>query len=91
MAGAKLTTRDLLGAFGVTPMTITNWRAGSATRGALPAEKVGRHVVYSPAEVRKWARKFSVPIADEQKLLGGAGRLRPGPRPKSPEKTLGGP
>lgn len=79
-AAARLTTKDVVAAFGVTPMTVTNWRAGTPTRTKLPFTKRGRAVSYQPDKVRGWAEKNGVPIADEAALAGGTPRLKPGPK-----------
>ncbi len=83
----RLTTKDLLAAFGVTPMTIANWRAGTPTRTPLPYEKQGRAVNYRSDRIQKWADKNGVPIPDPLALLGGAGRGKPGPKAQPREET----
>lgn len=77
----KLTTADLQKAFGVTGMTVHNWRKGTPQRPALPAESDGRRVVFSAEAVRRWAVKAGVPVADESALLAGTAPGKPGPKP----------
>lgn len=76
-AQVRLTTKDLTRAFGVTPMTITNWRKGTPTRTALPAIIKGRNVVYSAAQVEKWAQRNEVLLVEP---LTPQGREKPGPK-----------
>lgn len=87
MATAKLTTKDITRAFDVTSMTVSNWRAGSPTKKPLPCKKVGRSVVFSPAQVLQWAKRHDVPILDPQALTGDAERGRPGPKPRPARKA----
>lgn len=87
MTAVKLTTKDLIRAFDVTAMTVSNWRAGSPTKAALPCKKVGRNVVFSAAQVQQWAKRHDVPILDPKALAGDAERGRPGPKPRPARKT----
>lgn len=83
----RLTTKDLLAAFGVTPMTIANWRKGTPTRTPLPSEKQGRSVNYRRDRIERWADKNGVPLLDPLALLGSAGRGKPGPKVQTREET----
>lgn len=83
----KLTTKDLTTAFDVTAMTIANWRAGSATKAALPYQKSGHHVTFAPGKVQQWAKRNGVPILAPEALAGAAERTRPGPKPQLKQKT----
>lgn len=80
MAAARLTTKDLQEAFGVTPMTIYNWRQGTPTRDPLPAEAKGRSVFYRPARVKAWASRHGIkpvrPLGDD-----ATAHSKPGPKP----------
>lgn len=77
----RLTTRDLTEAFGVTLMTIANWKAGTPTRTPLPFVKEGRAVRFNAAKVRRWAEANGIAFADEKALEGTASR-KPGPKPR---------
>lgn len=88
MTKAILTTKDLVAAFGVTSMTISNWRKGSPTKTALPTKQRGRFVCFEPERVQRWANSNSVPILAPKKLAGGAERLKPGPKSHSAQKSL---
>jgi hypothetical protein len=76
-----LTTADLQKAFGVTAMTIHNWRKGTPQRPALKTKSDGRRVAFAEAAVRRWAEKAGVAVVDESALLGGLARGKPGPKP----------
>lgn len=67
MAKALLTRTAVIAAFGVTGLTILNWRKGTATRDPLPAEVTtsdgGRPtVMFVEADVTKWAKKYGLPF-----------------------------
>lgn len=83
-AATRLTTKDVMGAFGVTPMTVYNWRMGSPTREPLPAETVGRSVFYRAARVKAWARRHGVPLLRELEPATGGPR-KPGPKAQKPK------
>lgn len=78
-AAQTLTTEDLMRSFGVTHMTVFNWRQGSPTRAPLPFEQNGRAVSFRPSKVEAWARKHGlVPVAPL--APAGAARKKPGPK-----------
>lgn len=79
MASQKLTTKDLTDVFGVTPMTIFNWRRGTPTREPLPAENEGRRVFYRPARLKAWAKRHGIPLL--RSLDESTARGKPGPKP----------
>lgn len=77
MSAKKLTTKDLTRAFGVTGMTITNWRKGTPTRKPLPFRTKGRAVQYDAAKVARWASQHEMPLVEP---LEPQGRQKPGPK-----------
>lgn len=69
MAKKQLSIAQLKAGFGVAHMTIFNWRAGTPTKEALPAEKgENGRVVFDAAAVKAWAKKhglkFTMPTED---------------------------
>lgn len=82
-----LKTRDLEAVFGVTSMTVHNWRKGSVTREPLPVDEKSLEngdVRFHPTITARWAKRNDVLMA---KLIGDvtlAGFTRPGPKPRSP-------
>lgn len=67
--------------FGVSAMTVNSWRKGSVTRSALPATKIGNHVVFDVGRVERWAKTYGIPIMVEPKALRGLIQvIKPGPK-----------
>jgi len=84
MATKKLTTKDLLRVFAVTPMTIHLWRKGTATRSPLPTSSPAgkRPVFFSAAKIKQWAEKNGVTIVLDPLGLE-SDDVKPGPKPKA--------
>lgn len=80
MAAPKLTTKDMQDAFGVTPMTIFNWRKGTPTREPLPCEVKGRSVLYPVARVKAWAKRHGITPLRDLGEIAPSGREKPGPK-----------
>lgn len=70
-----LSVKNLMELFGVTAMTLHNWKRRTATRTALPA-------VRTPAVIRNWATMNGVPMTCAPSTLLGKDVGKPGPRPK---------
>jgi hypothetical protein len=75
-----LSTKQLCAGFGVSAVTISNWRKGTPGKTALPvAEHPGYGVRFDPAVIKAWAKehglKFSVAAAQ------AVGASTPGPKP----------
>lgn len=89
-----LTTTHLVTLFGVSSMTIANWRKGIVSRDPLPTEQNGRNVGFLPAKIKAWAKKYDVQLhADPVALLAGiappaADRAAVAVKPKSVVATL---
>lgn len=89
----KLTTNDLVYLFEATPMTIYNWRKGSARKTRpLPAEiDPGGGVSFGIVATRKWAKENGLELQEDPAdyLARRATKLvvkRPGPKPKVGEE-----
>lgn len=87
-----LRTADLIKAFGVTGLTLLNWRGGTATKDPLPVNikttEGGRNSVsYDEAKVRAWAKKHGL----EFKLGDKEDPKKAGPvaRKTEPKKAKG--
>lgn len=63
----SLTIRDVATMASVDPVTVSLWRAGTATRDALPSHTVPRgkqHLVYfKPGELKAWAKRYGIALA----------------------------
>lgn len=98
-----LTNRHLLDVFGVTTVTLDNYRKGSDRRPALPCKVVqvgaSQRIFYKPKEVEAWAKKNNVKIKksidavlDEKGVGVGRNGPKPGQAPaqvKKPQATVG--
>ena len=88
MAKSKpLTTKDLVLIFGVTPMTILNWRKpGEGSRKKpLPFTTRGVSVEFSPIRVKAWANSHGLPMVHDPLDVAEGTHLtkaKPGPKPK---------
>ena len=81
MPAVKLvTTKDLQRAFDVSHMAIIAWRQGSATRDPLPIIMQGRNVRFSVPTVKRWAKRYDVPIVNPEALDNPLPAARPGPK-----------
>jgi hypothetical protein len=84
MTARNLTNLDLLRVFGVTDVTIYNWRnpKEGARKTALPSTVKDGRVTFTPSRVTAWAKKNEVPIAvDPAKVAAGAPTAKkPGPK-----------
>lgn len=79
-----LTTKNLQAAFGVSHMTISAWRKGTATRTPLPTSAASKPtaVLFNVGPTQKWASKHGIPILIPLEDLVGQGVSKPGPKPK---------
>ncbi|MNK65503.1 hypothetical protein D3C87_848000 [compost metagenome] len=77
-AAMRLTTKDVEDAFGVTPMTVYNWRKGTPTREPLPAEVEGRRVFYRAARLKAWAKRHGIPLLKDPEAVSA--HSKPGPK-----------
>jgi hypothetical protein len=75
MKTKTLSMKNMEELFDVTAMTIHNWKKGSATKAALPAE-------FTPAAVKRWALKNTVRMTCEPADLLGKDVGKPGPKPR---------
>lgn len=89
-----LTTRDLLAIFGVTHMTLLNWRnppEGVAHRKApLPFTQKGRSITFSAIRVKAWATKHKIELLRDPVAVasGEAASVPAKPGPKvAPSKA----
>ncbi len=87
----RLTIKNLQTAFGVSHMTISAWRKGTATRKPLPTSKRGGTlgnpggVAFDVGPTEKWAIKNGIPILVPLADLVGQGIIKRGPKPKVEE------
>lgn len=79
-----LTTADLTTIFGVSHMTIHNWKKGTPTKDPLPTVETGtRNVLFPVAGIKRWAKVEGVAIVvDPDKLLAKPAQRKPGPKPR---------
>lgn len=89
MTSKTLNTSDIQRAFGVTGMTVYNWRKGSPQRPPMPtAGGPGVGVIFKPAAVKAWSKKAGVAIIDPTAFEdngdapAAARRSKPGPKPR---------
>ncbi len=81
----KLTTRDLEVVFGVTTMTVHNWRKGSATKEPLPVIKEDLEkgqVRFAPKITASWAKKNGVTMVSPIDQAEPGLFTKPGPKPR---------
>lgn len=89
MAQSKpLTTKDLVLIFGVTPMTILNWRKAEegSRKKPLPCKIKGRSVEFNAFRVKAWANSNGVPMEHDPLDVAEGTHLtkaKPGPKPKA--------
>lgn len=93
MEQAFLTSRDLGEIFGVSMVTLGNWRKGTQSLSALP-EKVDpvtkqpfRHPRFDPKSVAGWADQNGVPchhdpLSVAKNWQATSARRKPGPKPR---------
>lgn len=74
MKPKTLTNQNLITLFGVTGMTIYNWRRGTPTKAPLPCPA-------TPVEARAWAKRHGVPMTCDPRTLLGVGGAKRGPKP----------
>ena len=76
-----LTSKNLQTVFGVTAMTIHNWRKGSKKVTALPSiPSDSRAVGFSVAAVKKWAATNGINMLVPPEVVVGEDRGKPGPK-----------
>lgn len=75
MKVTKLTVKNLVTLFGVTAMTVHNWKKGSPSRPAMPDD-------LTPAKVKKWATQNGITMTCEPAALLGTDINKPGPKPR---------
>jgi hypothetical protein len=75
MRVTTLSIKNLVTLFGVTPMTVHNWKKGSPQRPALPEQ-------LTPAKVKRWATQNGIEMTCDPSTLLGVGAKKPGPKPK---------
>lgn len=87
MQAQRLTTPQVCAMFGVTSLTILNWRKGTPTRKPLPTAKPSKHeppnaVRFDQSKVEAWAKRHDIEIIAQPAPEAG-GRKR-GPKPRKP-------
>lgn len=84
---SRLSIKNLQTAFGVSHMTISAWRKGSAARKPLPTAKRGADnnpagVGFDVGPTQKWADKYGIAILVPLADLVGKDVIKRGPKPK---------
>lgn len=68
MSTKTLNTKQAMAAFGVSHVTLFNWRRGTATRDPLPCvqdpEAWGRATIaFKPVDLKRWAKRYGLEFA----------------------------
>lgn len=84
----RFNTQDVMSLFGVSHMTVYQWRKGTARKTPLPAieKRVGARltVEFTEKTLRKWARENNVPFTiDPSQYEKKQGVGKPGPKTRS--------
>ena len=58
-----LTTPQLMQAFGVSHVTLLNWRKGTPTKAPLPTVEGVQGVQFSPSAVKDWAKTHGLKMS----------------------------
>jgi hypothetical protein len=85
-----LNTKQVMTTFGVSQMTVHNWRRGSARRAPLPSFMPNWPANSRPgfrvSDVKRWARQNGIEVLNDplQVLAESAAAppVRPGPKPR---------
>jgi predicted DNA-binding transcriptional regulator AlpA len=83
---STLNTQQLMQIFGVSHMTVYQWRQGTATKKKLPAtvgKPTPRSVAFDPVKVETWASKHDVPLLYDPVKLADTGKLVAVPKAKA--------
>jgi predicted DNA-binding transcriptional regulator AlpA len=75
----NLNTKQVMALAGVSHMTVYQWRAGTATRDALPSYEGSRprSVEFKPGELKAWAKRYGIPLKlDPVQVAAGAVTLK---------------
>lgn len=86
----KLTIEQVAALFGVSTMTVYNWRQGTPRRAALkPCTPEGdRFPRFLVADLRRYAKEHDLEFAnDPSYIVKSHARLKPGPKPKLAEAS----
>jgi len=79
-----LNSRNIMSLFGISHMTVYNWRAGSSGRDPLPVNLTTQGGVEFPVtRIKAWARKHQIPMTMDPESLVGVGVGTRGPKPKT--------
>lgn len=75
-----LTNKNMMNLFGVSHVTIFNWRKGTPQREQLPTVQVGNSIRYPVVKVKAWAKSHGIEMLMDPQTLVGTGVLKPGPK-----------
>jgi len=80
-----LNTHQVAAAFGVTTMTLANWRKGSPKRSPLPTAKQPKNaqplsIWYAPSALKVWAKKNGIEVPKSLDTLTTPTPTKPGPK-----------
>ena len=89
MSTKTLSNKQTMAAFGVSHVTLFNWRRGTATRDPLPCHKApeGAAVEFKPTELKKYAKRYGLEFKIQPEAILADPKVAEGPRTKKQQPT----